>query len=130
MSENVELVRRGYEAWQAGDLGRAMAGFDDEMVTRRFVPALQGTWHGKEGFLEVVGDWVATFDDFEMSAEEFLDAGDRVLVHVIQRGHGEGGGVPVESSFWFLHTIRDGRVVAFDLYASERQAREAAGLKG
>jgi ketosteroid isomerase-like protein len=33
--ENVEIVRRGFEAWEAGDLSVLLALLDNDLVTRR-----------------------------------------------------------------------------------------------
>ena len=35
----------------------------------------------------------------------------------------------MKATFWFVNTLRDGKVVNFDWYATRRQALEAAGLR-
>jgi len=110
--ENVEVVRRGFEAWEADDLSGLLALLDDDLVTRRLAPmADPGTWHGTEGLLEMVAEWMDAFDEFEMKAEEFIDAGDHVVVRVAQEGRGSDSGVPVTATFWFVHGVRDGKTV-------------------
>jgi uncharacterized protein len=127
--ENVEIVRRGFEAWEAGDLSGLLALLDDHLVTRRLAPMPDpGTWHGPEGALEVAAEWMDAFDEFKMKAEEFIDADDHVVVRVAQEGRGSGSGAPVTATFWFVYCVRDGKAVTWDMYATGQQALEAAGL--
>jgi ketosteroid isomerase-like protein len=128
--ENVELVRRGYEAYARGDLEAVLGDFSPDLVTFRSDPD-GATFHGREGFLEAVSEWVEDFEEFDFTPLEFTDAGnDCVLVHLRQRAVGAQSGAPIEGEFWFVHTIRDGAVVRLDMFIEERQARQAAGLGG
>ena len=128
--ENVEVVQRGFEAWEAGDLSSLLALLDDDLVMRRLAPmADPGTWHGPEGLLENVAEWVDAFDEFKMEAEEFIDAGDHVVVRVAQEGRGNESGAPVTATFWFVFGVRGGKTVTtLDMYATRAEALEAAGL--
>ena len=126
--QNVEVVRRGFAAWEQGDLTAFLELMDPGVVCRRLPPLLSGTWHGPEGALELAAEWIEGFDHFSMLAEEYVDAGDQVIVRVAHRGTGSGSGVPVEARFWFVYTVSDGKVTGVDIYAGERQARDAAGL--
>jgi ketosteroid isomerase-like protein len=127
--ENVEIVRRAFEAWSAGDVAAAFAAIDADVVARRLAPMPDpGTWHGHQGLLDVVADWMRTFEEFKMTGEEFIDAGDHVVVRVAQQARGAGSGVPVTATFWFVHWVRDGKMVTFDMYAARSQAFEAASL--
>ena len=128
--ENVEIVRRGFAAWEADDLTGMLAALDDQLVTRRLAPMPDpGTWYGPEGAIDVAAEWMDTFDDFTMSAEEFIDAGDHVVVRVAQEGRSRGSNVPVTATFWFTYGMRDGKVVTWDMYATRQQALEAVGLR-
>jgi ketosteroid isomerase-like protein len=126
--ENVEIVRRGFDAWEAGDLPALIALLDDDMVTRRHPPAPPGTWHGPEGAIEAAADWVEMFDQFTMKAEDYIDGGEHVVVRVAQEGRGTDSGVPVTATFWFVYGVRNGKLVTLDMHASRQEALEAAGL--
>jgi ketosteroid isomerase-like protein len=125
--ENVEIVRRTYAAFERGDISAALDDADPGLVTYRADPEA-ATWHGPEGFLQAFADWTEGFDDFSATAEEFIDAGERVIVRVHQRARGHGSGVPVEADFWFVHTLSDGKITRLDMFASKGPALEAAGL--
>jgi ketosteroid isomerase-like protein len=63
-----------------------------------------------------------------MRGEQFIDAGDQVIVRVAQEGRGDDSGVPVTGTFWFVLGVRDRKVITFDMYATRAEALEAAGL--
>ena len=93
--ENVEVVRRSNEALENGDISAAMKAVDPELVTHRVYPDGR-TFHGREGFLDAVADWVESFAEYGFTAEQYLDAGDRVLVRFRQWGRGETSSIAVE----------------------------------
>ena len=123
--ENVKIVQRGHAAWERGDLEKALAVFDEAVVIH---PIIGPTWHGREGLLGMAADWTEGLSSWTMAAEEFIDAGDRVVVRVHQTGEGEASGVPLTAEYWFVHTVKGGKVVCLDFYANRDQALEAAGL--
>ena len=127
--ENVEIVRRGYEAYARGDVAAMLAGVDPEMITYREEPD-GATFRGREGFLEAIAEWVEDFDEFVATAEELIDANERqVVVRVHQTATGAQSGAPIEGDFWFVHTLSDAKVTRLDMFASKDRALEAAGLR-
>ena len=126
--ENVEIVRRSYEAFASGDLTAVLADADPEVVTYRTQPD-GATFHGPEGFLQATADWVEDFNDFKITPEEFVDATDRhVLVRVHQSAVGAQSGVPIEVDFWFVYTLDAGKITRLDMLATKAEALKAAGL--
>jgi len=124
--ENVELVQRGFEAWERGDLESLVQTFDEDVVTR---PIIGPDRLGPQGVLEMAADWVEGLDEFTMKPEEFMDAGDQVVVRVRQEAREASAGLPVEATFWFVYTIREGKAVRFELFRDREQALEAAGVR-
>jgi ketosteroid isomerase-like protein len=129
--ENVEIVRRGLEAYEHGDIGRMLADVDPELITHRAPPQPDaGTWHGPEGFLEAFANWIEGFDEFTVTAGQILDANDtQVVVQLHQRAVGSRSRVPIEADFWLVYTFGDDKVARLDFYASRAQALEAVGLR-
>jgi ketosteroid isomerase-like protein len=126
--ENVEIVRRGYEAYARGDVAVMLADVDQAMVTYREEPD-GATFNGRDGLLQAIAEWVEDFDEFVATAEELIDANDRqVVVHVHQMATGSQSGAPIEGDFWFVHTLRDSKVTRLDMFISRARALEAAGL--
>ena len=64
-----------------------------------------------------------------MTAEEFIDAGDRVLVTEHHRGRGRGSGIEVDTRLYSVYTVCDGKVVRMDQFTDRPEALEAAGLR-
>jgi ketosteroid isomerase-like protein len=125
--ENVALVRSGFSAFEEGDVSRMLDLMADDLVTYRADPD-GATYHGKEGFLEATADWTEGFSDWSVIPEEFIDAGDFVVVHVRQVVRGEASGISVEGAFWFVFEVRHARVTRLSFYVREAEALEAAGL--
>ena len=124
--ENVELVRGGFDAFQEGDLSGMLDLRRTIWVTYRADPD-GATYHGKEGFLQATADWTEDFSEWSVIPEEFIDAGDRVLVRVRQMARGEASGIPVEGDFWFVFEMRGKRVAKWSFYIrrNEAQSRRA-----
>jgi ketosteroid isomerase-like protein len=127
--DNVEVVRRGHEAFERGDLTAMLELLDHEVVSYVAAPLPDpGEYHGPEGLLQMFANWTEGFDEYVQRAEEYIEAGDHVIAGVYQRGTGTQSGVPVERRFWFLHTLRKGKLVRVGVHDTKQQALEAAGL--
>jgi len=129
--ENVEVVRRAWEAWGRGDMGALFDFYDPKVewdMTHSYVPDM-GLFHGHDGIREFFREWRAFFEEYYAEAEEFVDAGDSVIVRVRQGGRGRASTVNVEMpAYWQVYTLRDGRAVRVAIYREEGDARDAAGI--
>ena len=135
--ENVEIVRRSWEEFQAGmvrgdpaaifDLGLAAEDFEwivPEPLPDRLV------WRGREEFVEFIRTWTAEFDNWSIRLERLIDAGeDRVVSLTVQTATGKGSGVPVDLNVGQVVELKDGRQVRVTNYLSHAEALEAAGLQ-
>ena len=125
----MEVVRRGYEAYSRGDLAAMLEDIAPEMITYREEPD-GAIFHGPDGFLQAIAEWVEDFDEFTATPEELIDANDQqVIVRVHQTAVGAQSGAPIEGDFWFVHTLKEGKVTRLDMFAGKAQALEAAGLR-
>src|SRR5438552_634484 len=81
--ENVERIRRGYEAFNRGDLASAAKDFDPNIEWR--IPFQlpdsppDETYRGPEDVIRFWQTWRSAFDDFRIELEEIIDAGDKVI---------------------------------------------------
>ena len=126
--ETVDLIRRGFAAFEQGDLSKMLDLLADDVVTYRADPD-GATYHGKEGFLEATADWTEGFSDWSLVPEEFIDAGDIVLARVRQLARGASSRISVEGEFWFVFEVRGPTVSKLSFYSSREAALEAAGLR-
>ena len=60
--------------------------------------------------------------------KELIDAGDKVLALVRVSARGKASGVPFEHENGQVFTLRDGRIVRWEIYWNRVEARKAAGL--
>ena len=125
--ENLEIARRIFTAFAAGDIAAALQEIDPDVVLH-VEQAGQGVYRGHEGVIKSVVDWIEDFDDFKVVPEEFLDNGDYVVVRTRQTGRGKSSGVPMEGLFWFVCQMREGKAVRIHVVATEQEAFDAAGL--
>ena len=86
------------------------------------------TYHGPAQVREFMAGWAGSFDDFEIEAEEIVDADDHVAVRLRQRGRGKETGAAVENRTWQVFTFRDGKIVHCRGYANRDEAFAAAGI--
>ena len=125
--ENLEIARRTFTAFAAGDIAAALQEMDPDVVLH-VEQAGQGVSRGHEGLIKSLVDWTEDIDDFKVVPEEFMDVGDYVVVRTRQTGIGKTSGVPMEGLFWFVCEMRKGKAVRIDILNTEQGALEAAGL--
>lgn len=111
-ADNVELVRQAWVAWDRGDMDALFEFYAPEVewdMSRSYVPDM-GVFHGHDGIRAFFHEWRAFFAEYWAEPEEFVDAGESVIVRIRQGGRGRSSTVGVE------------------IYREEAEAIEAAGL--
>jgi ketosteroid isomerase-like protein len=125
--ENVEAVRALYEELSRGDFSEIeRLGDDFEFVTGPDVPD-SGTYRG-EAARRWLRAWLGSFERFVAEPIAVVDAGDKVVVEVVQRGRPHGSTADVERRDWFVHTLHDGTPARTEVFPDRAKALEAAGL--
>ena len=123
--ENVELLRRGFEASNRGDIDSvvtALAAPDCEFITAGRLPGVEDVYRGPEGFRRFVSFFWESFDDAQLEVHELIDAGDQVFSTVTNHGRGKQSGAEVHWTTWAVWRIRDGKVVRGQDFRSREQA--------
>jgi ketosteroid isomerase-like protein len=94
--ELVQLVEKGYEAWNAGDRGWVLDHMseDVEWITPEDDPD-PNTYHGYRGVEEYWAQWRAAVGQLSFVVEEMVDAGDNVVVVARRQGRGEHSGLEI-----------------------------------
>jgi ketosteroid isomerase-like protein len=130
VSDNVEAVRRGYEAFNRGDVEASLAVLHPEIEWHTYiVPGPGGgTYHGYDGVRELWSDARRIFGEFRNVPEDLFDAGDRVVAFVRVEGIGSQSGVPVHARIAHLYTFRDGKVIRVESFEDRDEALRAAGI--
>jgi ketosteroid isomerase-like protein len=130
--ENLDLVRRSWDAWSRGDVDEGLSCYsvdaEWDMSTFSGWPEQQ-LFRGHEEIREFLERWRGAWDNYEAGVDEFLGAGDKVCVLCWQRGRGKEAGVQVEMmAYAHLLTVRDGKITRAELHSDRQKALEAAGL--
>jgi ketosteroid isomerase-like protein len=94
--ENVELVRRAFEAFNRRDLATMLALADEEIVVESRLAAMEGGYHGHQGVRRWWEDALDVLPDYEVEVDEVRDFGDVTLARLRARGHGAGSAAPLE----------------------------------
>ena len=127
--ENVEAVRRCCDAFGRGDYEAALAVLDPEIEYDLTHFPDGRVYRGHEGVREAFRIWLGTWEDYRQEQDEFIDAGDRVVVCVREHGRGKGSGVELSRATFGIWTLRDGRAVHIGFRATRAEALEAAGVR-
>jgi ketosteroid isomerase-like protein len=125
--ENIDKLRRAYEAFNRGDFDAAIAFAHADVEF--FPPGDQAPYRGVEEFRA----WMEpdAFESQVVEPLEFTAAGNKILVDQHTKARGAGSGIELELRSWTVWTFDDEglltRVQNF-LEHEKAEALEAAGL--
>jgi len=122
-----ELAAVALEAFNSGDIDSLVALLHPEIesFTSPDLPN-SGTFHGKEGFLKWMGEWLEAWESFEIAIEEIQSIDERFAIAAVhQRGRGRGSGLEIEMDIAQLWQIEDGLIVRFQYHPTVEAARAA-----
>ena len=121
---NVALVRRSYDAFARDDMDGVMGDMHLEIVWHQAQGLPHGgVYHGLDEvrrniFDPLDRDW---WSEFTAEPDDFLDAGDEIVVLGRYRGVAKGTGKRLDVPFVHIWSVRDGKAVTF------RQFLDTAG---
>ena len=124
--ENVKVVREAWDAYSGGDYERIAAFHDPHIVV---VTLEDGALYGNNAVLANYERWDEAWEGAETTLEEVIGHGDMVFVAARFHGRGRASGVEVETRLYEVYTVRDGKVLRIDEYATRDEATKAAGLR-
>jgi len=133
--ESVARAHAAYEglsrAVETGDFDRFLADYVDpnvDWVPMAGTPDSVAVRRGQEAMKERLAEMFAAMDQPRIAAEEFVDAGDRIVVAVCMSGRGKASGARVEARPFHVLTEREGKAVRIEWYATRAEALRAVGL--
>lgn len=129
--ENVALVRAIYDAFAAGDVPAVLDLMSPDIVwneAESFPYADGNPYRGTEAivggvFARLGSEW----DGFAALPEEFLDAGDTVVVLGRYRGTFRATGRALDAQLAHVWRVEGGRAVRFQQYTDTLQAARVTG---
>src|SRR5438445_12643485 len=131
MSQNVEVVRRAFDAVRHIDHEGAAQGFHADAV-----------WHNTAEFPgqricvgpeAIIDFWETLMESFEesgsrMDVERVVEGEDTVVLRVHSVGEGKASGVPLDLHWGAAFRVRDGKISRVDVHGDWAKALQAAGL--
>ena len=130
--ENVETLKRGFEAFNRGDINAMLEEFDPDVEWHTASDIPDSTvYRGHDGVASLIQEWVNSFEDFRVDAEELIDRGEYVVLSVVLRGRIPGSlesDREVTLRRFGVDKVRNGKIVEVREYMTLEQALEAVGL--
>jgi ketosteroid isomerase-like protein len=99
---------------------------DVEWEARSDLPDAE-IYTGHDGVRALFARFRDVMDEMWFQPEEFILAGEQVVVPLRWGGRGRGSGVPFEEREAWAFTVRDGAITRVKEYATTQAALEAAG---
>src|SRR5919201_3284636 len=125
--ENVELAQRvlghlvatGEVLWDAAD---------PEIEVHDHDTPDQGDYVGHEDLTRWLEEWGAAWAEWSIEPEEFIDAGDSVVVLIRMKAEGRGSGIELDRQDALVYEIHRGLIKRIDYYNDRDEALKAVGL--
>ena len=89
-----------------------------------------GSYRGTAAIADYMRTFLEAWERVTIEADELIDAGDRVVVAVLQRGVGKQSGAEVDFRYFHIWSFRGGKVVRLEVIRERREAFEVASLLG
>lgn len=130
--ENVELVRRGYEAFNRRDLKELAELSHEDLEFTSVIAAVDAggaSYRGSQTWTSYFAAMDQTWEEWRADDFQTFDAGgDRVAATFRITGTGKHSGAPVERKIGLVYRIRDGQLWRMRSYLDPAEALEAAGV--
>jgi ketosteroid isomerase-like protein len=135
MSQNVEIVREVMALVRRTGTGEPEPRLFEllapevklDMSRRTFNPDVYERHDGLRRFKRERDE---VWEEFLVTPERMVDAGESVVVIESLRGRGRGSGVETRSRSASVWTMRDGQVIHMATYRDPQEALDAVGLEG
>lgn len=123
--DNVDTVRGLYESFGLGDVPSVLGKMDKGIEwneAENFIYADRNPYVGPQAILEGVFMRLGTeWQGFSVTPEEWMDAGNRVVVLGTYAGTHRGTSKRVRAQFAHVWSLKEGRVVRFQQYTDTKQ---------
>ncbi len=130
-NQNVELIRRAYDAYARGDLAAMLEVVDPELEWTYLDPTLEDpqpqVCHGRHELESALARQARR--GLRAQLEEAVGHGDRVMVAVRTPGIDAHRVRPANDRNYDVFTVRDGRIVALHACHDRQEALRLTGIQ-
>jgi len=132
MTDNVAILRSGYEAFAKGDIPTVLSLWDPKMEWSEPEHGIFWTGAPFRGHQDIVNGVFAHlpqhFDGFRIEINRMIASGDTVVVEARYRGKAKATGKPLDAQAVHVWEFRDGKGVRFQGYTDTWQFAQATGI--
>jgi ketosteroid isomerase-like protein len=129
--EDVDMLRRAYQAFNDGGVEAFLEHLaPDFQVRDRASSPDRETRYGREGIKQLFDSYMEAFDALRLEPEEFIEAGDEVIVSLNQWVRGKGSGAEVMGRVAHVWTVRGADVLALRIFGDRDSALETLRAEG
>ena len=126
--ENVEVVRRSFDAWNSWDLEALRRIYAEDAMVETGITGFGRTFKGEDP----IGRWAAemreTWAEVRWELDRIIESEDVVVSFYRGIGIGRESGVEVVRDLTGVYRVHDGLIVSERVYLNREEALEAAGL--
>ena len=126
--ENVEILRRGNDAFRRGDWDVVASNLDPDVLFRTDARWPEQRVYGREN---VMAFYQGTRESLgpDVRIGEIVDLGDRLLVRLCWLVRGQQSDAQGELRYSELNTYRDGRLILCEFFLDHADALKTVGLE-
>ena len=129
LQDNITVIRGMYESFSKGDVTSVLGQMHQQIEWRQaenFIYADRNPYRGPQAVLEGVFMRLASeWADFKVMPEEWLDAGNHIVVLGTYSGRHKESSREVRAQFAHIWGVTHGRVVRFQQYTDTKQFADA-----
>ena len=126
VSDNVDLIRRGYEAWNRGDVEEVVASLAEDVEWHGH-PRLPepGPYFGRDDVRRWLAESLAPWEEISIHPLAVVGDGNDVIALINITGRGKGSGLEVQSGVdAHVWTVAEGRIVSMRWIQGDEVARQ------
>lgn len=128
--ENVDVVRRGFEAWNRRDLANWLGHLHPEVEIdwSRSRGPLKGVYRGREAAERLWNEFRSILEENTFEVAGFTEAGSEVVAPNTVRLRGRDG-IEVVARSTLVFAVENGSVARITMFQEEDEALKAVGLR-
>jgi ketosteroid isomerase-like protein len=125
-------LRAAYQAFNEGGVEAFLERLAPEfqLRDRESSPDREETRYGKEGIKQLFDSYMEAFDALSLEPQEFIDAGDQIVVSLHQRVRGKGSGAEVVGNIAHVWTMRGEKPFRLRIFGDKESALRALSAEG
>jgi ketosteroid isomerase-like protein len=128
-ADNLEIVRKGFDAYNRRDIDGILESWDSNAVLdwSNSLGPERGVYRGREEIRAFYQRFLDAFQEIRVELTDFREIDeDLVIAENVTHMRGRDG-IEVQARSTFLIALRDGTTVSFALHQTKQEALEAAG---